>query len=241
MTEQTANVAYRLRAIVRAAMSPGVWLAVAAQLVYPLLHQGGFFDAERFSIGLVSMALAAIVMTVLYLQSGVLAALTRGDRVVTLREALAGGIEVFPSFLWLMLKASLLIGLGMGILLTLMLTAAGESPQSMASQSERPLGIMLALMPAILVWWMPGAFVYREFALFPSLRRAGRELTRDIGRTVFPLALVLGPTLVLTLLPADATGAAALMLQAAGVFLVWVANVYCIEHLKSASAGPQGA
>lgn len=222
----------RLRAVLRALMSPGVWLLIAAQLAYPVLRHSGFFAADDTdpAIGR-TMAFGVIAVLVLYLQAGVFQALVRTRDTVSVAEVIAASKEVFVNYVWLVVKAGLLFGLILVAVLTAIMLVSGESPQVLIARLSVPLSVLFAVLPVLLLWWLPGAFVAREFRLGPSLRSAWRELTVNPVRSVFPASLVLLPGLLLLLLPPSTPVALTLALEGAGMLLLWVADIYCLEWL----------
>jgi hypothetical protein len=230
----------RLRAVLRALMSTGVWLLIAAQLVYPLLRHSGFFATGTDEPSLVlTLAFGVTVVLVLYLQAGVFQALVRTREPVSAGEVIASSREVFVNYVWLVIKAGLLIGLILTAVLTAILLVTGESPQELITKLSVPLSLLFTVLPVLLLWWLPGAFVAREFRLGPSLRTAWRELVIKPARSLFPALLLLLPGLLLLLLPPSNPVALTLALEAVGMLLLWMANIYCLEWLKDTA--PSGA
>jgi hypothetical protein len=226
----------RWRAVLRALMSPGVWLLIAAQFIYPLLRRIGFFSADDGqAIGPI-LVFGAVAALVLYLQAGVFQALVRTRQPVTAREVVLAGKEMFAEYVWLIVKGGLLFGLILTVVLTLGMLASGESPQELVPRLSVPLSVLFTVLPVLLLWWLPGAFVAREFRLVPSLRAAWRELTSRPARSVFPALLVLLPGLVLLLLPSSTPAVLTLALEGAGMLLLWVADIYCLEWLKDGAS-----
>jgi hypothetical protein len=236
MTTTPTDSQRRLRAVLRALMSTGVWLLVAAQLVYPLLRHSGFFAAGDTEPALgPTLVFGAIAVLVLYLQAGVFQALVRTREPVSMAEVIVASKDVFTDYVWLIVKAGLLFGLILAAVLTFILLASGDTPQALIPRLSVPLSVLFVVLPVLLLWWLPGAFVAREFRLVPSLRTAWRELTVNPARSVFPALLVLLPGLLLLLLPPSTPVALTLALDGAGMLLLWVADIYCLEWLKDST------
>lgn len=231
----------RLRAVVRAVVSPGIWLLIAAQLLYPLLRQTGMLAGQGAGTPDLagSLVFGLVAMLVLYLQAGVFEALVRSRETVSVAEVLKAGKTRFADFIWLALKAGLLFGLVLGLILTALMLVSGKPPESEMNRLSGFFAAIFIALPILLLWWLPSVFVTADFRLIASLQTARRELTSRPARSVFPAVLVLLPPLVLLAIPADTIWPVLLGLEALGMLAIWVADIYCIEWLrdKGNSAG----
>jgi hypothetical protein len=232
----------RLRAVVRALVSPGIWLLVATQMAYPLLRHTGLLGGEKEAASLVNTLVFAVIATaVLYLQAGVFQSLARDREAVSVANVLRAGKERFADFIWLVVKAGLAFGLVLGALLILLMPATNGSSPAEVSRIATPFALLMAILPVLLLWWLPGVFVSSDFRLVASLRRAWRELVAQPVRSIFPAILVLLPSLVLLALPDGTPVILQLALEAMGMLIVWVADIYCVEWLVDSAPSSGGS
>jgi hypothetical protein len=225
----------RLRAAVRAVLSPGIWLLVAAQLLLGALqHFSPATPDAAFSATMLvrAIGMAALLLLVFYLQGGIYSALARTREAVTMREALHAGREVFGRFVWLTVKAGLLFGAALVLvsMLTQLLSGveSGDSVESLAV----PIGLGFVVLPFVFVWWLPWVFVRDDFSLMASLRAALQHFWLRLPGSAFLALLILVPGLAAWWLPPATPFPLVLAVDAASALLVWVASVYCVEWLR---------
>jgi hypothetical protein len=221
MDTQPTDSERRLRAVLRAFMSTGVWLLIAAQLAYPMMRHSDFFATGNDE--------PTLALTLAF---GVTATL------VSAGEVIAASREMFVQYVWLVIKAGLLFGLILTAVLTAVMLASGETPQVLIPRFSIPLSTLFTVLPVLLLWWLPGAFVTREFRLGPSLKTAWHELVSKPARSMFPALLMLLPGLVLLWVPSSGPVALTLALEGAGMLTLWMANIYCLEWLKDSVSTP---
>ncbi len=232
----------RLRALVRAAMSGGIWLLIAVQIASAaaqllLTNSPGSKESPTPStLRQVMVIFGAIA--VLYLQAGIYRGLVRGRDAVSIGETLRAGRDEFVRFLWLIAKAgALFVGVLFAALLVYHAVSDAEAGDTMRHLTGAVAGLAL-LTPFMLAWWLPWVFVRDEFRLFPSLKSAWILLWQRLSQTGFLAALLLLPAFVLWWLSGFVPVPVMLMLNAAALLLVWTASVYCVEWLTEPPQKP---
>ena len=135
----------RLRALVRAALSRGIWLIIGLQLLMGL--------ALRFPVGeeggMAAMRMLLLVLAtagVLYGTAGASAALAAGREPVSEMAAVAAGSPVFGAFLWLLLKAGFLALAVLQVVLTVMIAASGQDPNQAMTELPSHMLPLTALL-----------------------------------------------------------------------------------------------
>lgn len=232
MTEAYTESERRLRAVVRAALSPGVWLVVGAQLLAQLALQSGL-ESEAASPDSWRLIATALLLSVfVYLQAGAFAAIARGRERLTVGETLAGGRAVLAKFVWLFVKAGLLFAAAAQVFVLLLATALGVPHADLVLRIVPSAGPLLGVLGFVFVYWMPVVFVRQEFRLLPSWRLALAAVWRRFSRSGFPAFLTLTPALVALLLPLEHAVLALPALSLAGGFMGWIAYIYCAEWLQ---------
>jgi hypothetical protein len=238
MSAQRTEGARRLRAMLRAALSPAVWLLIGVQLLHALVRRFGVAGQEQFSpqVLLYAMGVALLMLLVFYLQGGIYQRLARAREPVAIGEALRAGHQVFPRFIWLTIKAGLLLGAVLAATLLLAQMVLGLEPKQLVESRATPL--LFVILPFALVWWLPWVFVHERFGLRESLRAALQRFWREVPRSGFLAVLILVPGSLVLLLPAGVPFVVALALDVLTVLLVWMAGVYCVERLADEGAAP---
>jgi hypothetical protein len=237
----------RLRAAVRAVLSPGIWLLVAAQLLLGTLqHFSPAMPDDGFSATMLARAvgMATLLLLVFYLQGGIYCALARTREAVTVREALRAGREVFGRFVWLTVKAGLLFGAVLVLVLMLTQVLSGVESRDTVEGFAVPIGLGFVVLPFVFVWWLPWVFVRDDFGLTASLRAALQYFWVHLPGSAFLALLILVPGLAAWWLPPATPFLLVLAVDGASALLVWVASVYCVEWLRdqaNAAATPAAA
>lgn len=238
VSTQPTEGARRLRAMLRAALSPAIWLLIGAQLMHALVRQFGIAGGEQITPGVLvyAMGMALLMLLVFYLQGGIYQRLAQTRESVAIVDALRAGHQVFPRFIWLTIKAGLLLGALLAFLLLVGQVGFGFEPKQLIESRVTPL--LFVILPFVLVWWLPWVFVHGRFGLQESLRAAVELFWRRLPRSGFLALLILLPGLLVLLVPAGLPFAVALALDALAILLVWMAGVYCVERLGEEGAAP---
>jgi len=228
----------RLRALVRAALSRGIWLIIGLQLLMGL--------ALRFPVGeeggMAAMRMLLLVLAtagVLYGTAGASAALAAGGEPGSEMAAVAAGSPVFGAFLWLLLKAGLLALAVLQVVLTVVIAASGQDPNQAMAELPSHMLPLTALLGFVLVYWMPLVFYRRDFRLFATLAEALRLLRARLSTAGFLALLTLAPPALAWMLAGRGGAIAAFLLQAIASLLAWAAYIYCVEWLQDAAAPPK--
>jgi len=229
--------ARRLHAIVRTALSRGIWLVLTAQLVLILSLQWRVPEGESpllasFAIFLTALAL----MLFFYLQAGAFHALAQGRDALLVEEVLRGGKAVFSAFVWLTLKAGLLLMAVINVVTFFVVFVGGYDLKATAQWLTSVFGPMSGVLSFIFAYWLPWVFVRREFSLLPSLRAALKIAWTRLPQSAFLALMMLAPLLASLFLPADGPLWLDLAVTLVGGILGWVAYVYCVEVLQEASS-----
>lgn len=218
----------RLRAAVRAVMSPGVWLVVLVQALLLSLMRFGFSGGEGEAVSPVSLVLMPLLFLLfVYLLCGAFNAFAHTPSLVSVKDVFKFGHAAFNAFMWLVIKAFLLLllALNVGVLLT------GLDPHVLMQEDPRRMGLGVALISLVFVYWLPIVFVTGKFQLIQTLAAALRVAWRRLPQSGYLALLLLSPPAVAWWLPAEPPFLAALLLSAAGEVLSWIAYVYCIEYV----------
>ncbi len=231
----------RLRAIVRAALSPGVWLVVGAQFLAQFALRLGVPAGDTGPDLLFVLALAALLMGFVYLQTGAYQALARSADRLTLREAAGAGMALFARFLWMFVKLGVFAALTFNLFALVLMAVTGSSLETLMRALAPMLPLLLAALGFTFAYWLPLVFVSGDFRLFASLRRSLRTTWQRLPQSGFLALLILAPVVLLSLLPADAPEAALLLLSLAASLLGWIAYIYCAEWLRDQPAADASA
>ncbi len=235
----------RIRAVVRTALSPGVWAVIAVQLLAVAFVLNGIAPFGSLEAALsqapgLAILLAVLVLGYAYLMSGTARAFAMGTATVAVQDGLNRGREVFSAFLWLALK---LLGLGLLCLYVLatiayIIAAAAQSKALAEQVLWNGPRIMLAVAPFVFVYWLPVVFVRNDFRLAPTLRAALELIWRRLPDSSFLAFLIFFPVLLLWLVPAAAPLAVVLAVSLLGQLMAWTAYVYCVESMTEGKTGP---
>lgn len=222
----------RLHAAIRAIVSPGIWLVLAAQTGFMFFLQ---WRPPTDAMPVISMILGAGVLVLFfYLQAGAFYGLTLKREALSVREVFTAGMRVFGDFVWLTLKTGLLIALIMNILVLTALLLTGMDFKSLMQLLTPYLGLLTGVLAFIFVYWLPYVFVRREFRLLPSLKASLRLAWDRMASFAFLAPLVLLPVLAMEFLPAEAN-ALQWAANLAGGILGWIAYIYCVDVQQHAA------
>ncbi len=224
----------RLRALVRAFLSPGIWLVVSAQLTLQLSLQqlSGAGEAPLAWV----LTLSGLLLGFAWLQAGAYHALARGRDRLLLADMARTGLGRFTRFLWLFIKLGLLAALLLNVVVFLFVSGSGTSPEGLVRTLAPFLGLLLAAAGFLFVYWLPLVFVTDDFRLFATLRRALATAWQRLPQSGFLALLILLPPALFTLLPSETPLWLLVPLAAGASLLGWVAYIYCAEWLRDAAA-----
>jgi hypothetical protein len=213
----------RLRAAVRALLSPGIWLVLAVQTALVFSMRDMPADASAPASALAILLTATVLTLFYYLQAGAFHALTQG------RETRV----VFAAFVWLTLKAGLLLAAVMNVLILTALLLTGQDIKVIMNALSPFFSPVVGILTFVFVYWLPFVFVRREFHLLPSLK-AALQIARDrLSDSAFLALLVLVPVLVSGWLPSDTPLMFDLLVSVVSGVMGWIAYIYCIEVLRA--------
>ena len=231
----------RLRAAIRALLSPGIWLVLAVQtaLVFSMRDMPADVSAPASAL---AIFLTATALTLFYyLQAGAFHALTLGRETLAVMETVRAGRVVFAAFVWLTLKAGLLLAAVMNVLIVVVLLLTGQDIKAIMNAFAPFFGPLIGILTFVFVYWLPFVFVRREFHLLPSLKAALRIAWDRRSDSAFLALLVLAPVLVSGWLPSDTPLPVDLLISVVGGVMGWIAYIYCIEILREQAPPPAGA
>lgn len=225
--------AFRLHATIRAALSPGIWFVLAAQLALLFsLHWRVPAEAAPLLSVLAVFLTATTLLAFFYLQAGAFHALTQGRGALSVTEVLRAGKPVFVNFVWLTLKAGLLFALAMYVLVLVVLALTGTDFKYLMELLSSTFGPMTGVMGFVFVYWLPLVFVRHEFRLLPTLKASLQIAWSRLGHAAFLALLVVAPALVFGILPADSPLLVDALASLASGFLGWIAYIYCVDILQ---------
>lgn len=228
----------RLHAVIRALLSPGIWLVLAAQIGLMFVLQWRVpADATPLVSMLVIFLSAAALMLFFYLQAGAFYALTLGREALPVGEVIREGRTIFAGFVWLMLKAGLLFALAMNILVFVALLLTGADFKSLMQMLAGFFSPVTGALAFVFAYWLPLVFVQREFRLLPSLKAALQIARERLARSAFLALLVLAPALAIGLLPADSPMWLDVLVNVATGVMGWIAYIYCVDILRQRPPG----
>ncbi len=224
---------YRLHSTVRALLSPGIWLALAAQLALVFSMQWHVpAEASPVASALMILLTSVFLMLFFYLQAGTYHALTLSRDSLSVGEIARAGKVVFATFVWLTLKAGLLLVVILNLLVYLALVFTGNDLKTVIQAISPYFGPLLGILAFVFVYWMPWVFVRREFRLLPSLKAALTTAWTRLSHSAFLALLVLAPVIVSDLLPADSPVLLDFLVSAMAGVMGWIAYIYCVEVLQ---------
>ncbi len=232
----------RLRAAIRALLSPGIWLLLSVQLALVFTMRWSVpADATPLTSALAIFLTAAALMLFYYLQAGAFHALTQGRETLTVAEVVRAGRVVFAAFVWLTLKAGLLLAAVMNVLIFAALLLTGQDIKTVMNTLSPFFGPVVGILTFVFVYWLPFVFVRREFHLFPSLKATLQIAWDRLSDSAFLAFLVLVPVLVSGLLPSDTPLLFDLLVSVVSGVMGWIAYIYCIEVLREQPPRAGGA
>jgi hypothetical protein len=223
----------RLRAAIRALLSPGIWLLLGVQLALVVTMRWIVpDDASTPTSALAIFLSASALLLFYYLQAGAFHALTQGRETLTVAEVVRAGREVFAVFVWLALKAGLLLAAVMNVLILAALLLTGYDIKAFMNALSPFFSPVVGILTFIFVYWLPFVFVRREFHLLPSLKAALQIAWERRSDSAFLALLVLAPVLVSGWLPSDTPLMFDLLVSVVTGVMGWIAYIYCIEVLR---------
>jgi hypothetical protein len=224
---------HRLHSAVRALLSPGIWLVLIAQLALVFSTQWSApADASPLVSALMILLTSAFLLLFFYLQAGTFHALTLGRDALSVGDIARAGKVVFPTFLWLTLKAGMLLVLILNLLLYVALVVTGYDLKTMIHTFSPYFSVVAGVLAFVFVYWLPFVFVRREFRLLPSLKAALTTAWTRLSHSAFLALLLLTPVLVSEFLPTDVPVVLDFLVSAAGGVMGWIAYIYCVEVLQ---------
>lgn len=232
MTPAYTESERRLRAIVRATLSPGVWLVVVAQFLAQFALRQGVVAGESGPDLPHALLISALMMGFAYLQAGAYHGLAKGQDRLTLREVATPGVALFARFLWLFLKLGVFVALVFNLLALALMGGTGVSPDAFARQLAPTLPMLLAILGLVFVYWLPLVFVTDDFRLLATWRRALRVAWQRLPQSGFLAVLLITPVALLLLLPEGAAEVLLLLLSVLASLLGWIVYIYCAEWLR---------
>jgi uncharacterized membrane protein len=150
------------------------------------------------------------------------------------------GRVVFAAFVWLTLKAGLLLAAVTNVLIVVVLLLTGQDIKVLMNALSPFFSPAVGILTFVFVYWLPFVFVRREFHLLPSLK-AALQIARDrLPDAAFLALLVLVPVLVSGWLPSDTPLMFDLLVSVVSGVMGWIAYIYCIEVLR-AQPSPAGS
>jgi hypothetical protein len=222
----------RLRAAIRALLSPGIWLLLCVQLALIVtMHWSMSADASPPSAPVIFL-MATVLMLFYYLQAGAFQALTQSRETLTMVEVVRAGRAVFAAFVWLALKAGLLLAAVMNVLIVVGLLVTGYDLKALMNALAPFSSPVIGILTFVFVYWLPFVFVRREFHLLPSLKAALQIAWDRRYDSAFLAVLVLVPSLVSGWLPPDTPLLFDLLISLVSGVMGWIAYIYCIEVLR---------
>lgn len=223
----------RLHALVRTLLSPGVWMVLATQVIVVFLFWWPLPDkTPALVVSLMTFLTAAALMLFFYLEAGAFHALTLARDALSIGQVIRGGVPVFTRFLWLILKAGVLLVVLLNLVFLLAMSVTGAELKALTAAFYRFISPVAGVAAFIFAYWLPFVFVRQEFRLFVSLRAALRIAHARLSHSVFLALLILAPTLAAGLLPADLPMTLSLAVNVLAGLLGWIAYVYCVETLQ---------
>ncbi|MBE9516879.1 MAG: hypothetical protein IME93_07850, partial [Proteobacteria bacterium] len=160
VAEITENT-HRIRAVVRALMSPGMWLVVASQAVTLILF---FFAGNQEATSKVTPIYASFSFFVfLFVTSGMFRSLALGSGVVSIREVFINAPQVFSRFLLLGIKTFFLFV----FIFYFVIIFLGGGVELLKAYPWA-WGMALAVVTVVLAYWLPIVFVTGRFEMIQT-------------------------------------------------------------------------
>jgi hypothetical protein len=224
----------RIHSLVRAAYSPAVW---GMALISVLLTSARLLATTKgvpVWIGPILLTLAVILF--IYLTAGACEAFARTSAPVSLGEAFRSAGHVFGSFLWLMIKASLVGFVLFEAVLMLVVVVIGVEPFKDPKRTADVFTVFASIVALVFVYWVPIVFVRRNFRLFDTLGMALRTVRERPGSMFFLAILLWAPVAVLTITGDQVPLLVVIPIVAVGEWLRWSAYAYCVDVVASMPA-----
>lgn len=223
----------RLHAMVRAALSPGIWFVLAVQMLLILMLQWRVPEGAAPSASMLSIFLtAAALMLFFYVQAGAFQALAQGREAVPVGAVIRAGQPVFAAFVWLLLKAGLLFAVAMNVLVLIALLLTGSNLDGLTQALAAYFGPLTGVLAFVFAYWLPLVFVQREFRLLPGLKGALRIARERLSHSAFLALMLLVPALATGFLPAGSPLWLDVLVSLATGILGWIAYIYCVDALR---------
>ncbi len=223
----------RLHALVRTLLSPGIWMVLAGQMALVFSFQwSGPSETSPLVAALTTFLTAVALMLFFYLEAGAFHALTLSRDALSVGQVIRGAVPVFARFLWLTLKAGVLLVILLNLVFLLALLVTGYEPKALSQAFYHHFGPVAGVAAFVFAYWLPFVFARREFRLFVSLRGALQIARARLSHSLFLALLILAPMLLGALLPDDLPTPLTLAVNAFSGLLGWIAYVYCVETLQ---------
>lgn len=223
----------RLHAMVRAALSPGVWFVLAVQMLLMFALRWRVPEGAAPQLAMLGIFLtAAALMLFFYVQAGAFQALAQGREAVPVGAVIRAGQPVFAVFVWLLLKAGLLFALVMNILMLLVLLLTGADIKELTQALSAYFGPLTGVLAFVFAYWLPLVFVQREFRLLPGLKGALHIARERLSHSAFLALMLLVPALATGFLPAASPLWLDALASLATGILGWIAYIYCVDVLR---------
>lgn len=223
----------RLRSIVRAFVSPAVWLAVMLQWVIAVLRWIPLPQAMPGSAALRAVITAGLLILFFYVTVGSFRALAQTREAVSLRLAFKAARDVVAPFLWLVVKAVfLLLAVTFAAVLVLSIAWTDRVEPIAPAHASVFVTVTSGVLGYVFVYWLPWVFVHEDLRLLVSLRAALRSFWKRLPQSAFVAVLTLGPTAIAVALPDETPLILVLSFSWIGLFAAWIAFIYCAEWLQ---------
>lgn len=231
--QDDSESARRWRSALRAVLSPGVWLVVAAQVALSVIANAQAV-ADQGHPGARVVLFTLVLLGLLYLIAGASQALARGRDPVYIPAVLRAGTDVYLSFLWLIFKTGLLAALILQVAVVAAVALSGMEAAVLVEQAAPYAGAALAFVGFALVYWMPIVFVEQNFALFGTLKQAVRLAWRRLPVSGYVAFLTLAPAAVAVLAHDQTSAWIAAAVNLLASVTGWIAYLYGVEWCQNA-------
>ena len=237
MNEQRTEGERRIRALIRAVISPGIWLVVFLQLAVVVARWSAPPDQPVQLLGRLALV-AGAVTAMFYMVSGAYQALAATRSIVSMRAVIEAGRRAFFPLLGLVVKTGAL-GLAAAILVLLAARIAGllGDAESAAPIIFTAAIAMSGVLSYLFVYWLPWVFVHQDFRVVPSLLAALDVFRARFSKSGFVALLTLGPTALALVLPNDSGLIVVLLVSLLNLMTAWSAYIYAAEYLGDQSGG----
>ena len=223
----------RLHAAIRAVLSPGIWFMLAVQIFLMFVLQWRApTDAAPLVSTLALFLTAATLLLFFYLQAGAFHALTLRREALTVAETIRAGKTVFSSFVWLTLKAGLLFALIINVLVLVLLFLTGLDFKSLTQGLTAYFGPATGVLAFVFVYWLPYAFVHRDFHLLSSLKAGLRIAWERLPHSAFLVMMVLVPALATGFIPAESPLLVDVLASILTGIMGWISYIYSVDILR---------